>query len=75
MEKALREVDKALEGKIEGLVSGSGFKPLVRTLNKLGHPVKDNIGAINDRVNAVTGPIREELDNLQKIKFELENFA
>ncbi len=64
--KGLGRLDKSLDERLGALLKGRQYKAVVEKLNRLGHRVDEGLRSIGDRVAAVTGPLREELDGLQQ---------
>jgi hypothetical protein len=72
LQDGLQRLHEGLREKLKELVRGNGFKPLANTLNGLGHGIKETITGINNRLEAVTGPVLKELEKLRRKIAELE---
>jgi hypothetical protein len=73
LEQGLGRLWKALNEQIGKLVSGAGFTEFAERLNRLGHEVDKRIRKVEKRNEAVSAPLRRELDRLQKRLIELKN--
>lgn len=71
--QGLEQLWQALDEQIGKIVSGPKFSEFAERLKRLGHPVDKRIRKTDKRIEAVTGPVRRELDRLQKRLIELKN--